>query len=73
MASTTSVSKETSSSRLGIAPPDLPKGTPYSLKPGHPTPGWPSLLRHPIAVKRGTGILTCLPSITPFGLILGPD
>ena len=28
---------------------DLPIPSPYSLRPGRPTPGWPSLLRHPIA------------------------
>ena len=59
--------------RLGIAGPDLPKPTPYTLEPGHPTPGWSSLLRHPIAVVPGTGILTCSPSTTPFGLALGTD
>jgi hypothetical protein len=28
-----------STSRLGIVFPDLPKNTPYTLEPGHPTPG----------------------------------
>ena len=32
-----------------------------------------SLLRHPIAILTGTGILTCFPSRSPFGLPLGPD
>ena len=32
-----------------------------------------SLLRHPIASIRSTGILTCCPSTTPFGFALGPD
>ena len=32
-----------------------------------------SLLRHPIAAMPGTGILTCFPSTTPFGLALGTD
>ena len=45
----------------------------YTLKPGHPTPGQPNLLRPPIASKIGTGILTCFPSTTPFGLALGAD
>ncbi len=54
-------------------PPDLPKGTPYTLEPGHPTPGRPSLLRPLIAVTRGTGILTGFPSTTPFDLALGAD
>ena len=32
-----------------------------------------SLLRHPITILTSTGILTCCPSISPFGLTLGPD
>ena len=28
--------------------PDLPGISSYELEPGHPTPGWPTLLRHPI-------------------------
>ena len=62
-----------SSSRLRIVLPDLPKSTPYTLKPGQPSPGWFSLLRPPIAVMSGAGILTCFPSTTPFGLALGAD
>ena len=62
-----------SSSHLRIVFPDLPKNTPYTLKPGHPTPGRPNLLRPLIAVISGTGILTCFPSTTPFGLALGTD
>ncbi len=54
-------------------PPDLPGDPAYLLKPGQPTPGQLNLLRHPIAVKRGTGILTRFPSTTPFGLALGAD
>ena len=73
MASTTSPSVEGSSSRLRIVSPDLPKNTPYTLKPGQPSPGWPSLLRHSIATAKGAGILTCFPSTTPFGLALGAD
>ena len=45
----------------------------YTLKPGHPTPGRPNLLRPPIASVIGTGILTRFPSTTPFGLALGAD
>ena len=45
----------------------------YTLKPGRPTPGRANLLRPPIAVTTGTGILTCFPSTTPFGLALGAD
>ena len=39
----------------------------------HPTAGWSNLLRPPIAAKTGTGVLTCFPSTTPFGLALGSD
>src|SRR3569833_1012308 len=73
MVSTTSVPEGTSSSRLGIDPPDFPKGSSYTLKPGHPTPGWFNLLRPPIAITRSTGILTCFPSSTHFCLALGAD
>ena len=62
-----------SSSRLMVDHPDLPGQPHYTLKPGRPTPGPPTLLRHPIASHRGTGILTCFPSTTPFGLALGTD
>jgi hypothetical protein len=53
--------------------PDLPKITAYTLEPGQPSPGPPSLLRPPIAVSSSTGILTRFPSTTPFGLALGAD
>lgn len=60
-------------SRLSvIRGPDLPKPPAYTLEP-EPTPGSPSLLRHPIAVKNSTGILTCLPSTTLLSLTLGAD
>jgi hypothetical protein len=39
-----------SSSRLDVDPPDLPKGSAYTLKPGRPTPGLPNLLRPHIAL-----------------------
>ena len=52
---------------------DFPMQHAYTLKPGRPTPGRPNLLRPPIALKIGTGILTCFPSTTPFGLALGAD
>ena len=45
----------------------------YTLKPGRPTPGSRNLLRPPIASRAGTGILTCFPSATPYGLALGAD
>jgi hypothetical protein len=63
--------RSSSSSRLGIDPPDLPGGSSYTLKLGHPS--CHSLLRHPIAAAPGTGMLTCFPSTTPFGLALGTD
>ena len=58
-------------SRLSL--PDLPGWHAYTLKPGRPSPGLHNLLRPPIASCRGTGILTCFPSATPFGLALGAD
>ena len=64
---------ERSSSRLGLSSPDLPKEPAYTLKPGHPTPGLPNLLRPPIALQKGTGILTRFPSVTHFCLTLGAD
>jgi len=61
------------SSRLDVNPPDLPKGSAYTLKPGHPTPGSPNLLRPHIAVNESTGILTRFPSATHLCLTLGAD
>ncbi len=52
---------------------DLPTSNAYLLSPGQPTPGTPTLLRHPIAVMRGAGILTSFPSTTHFCLALGTD
>ncbi len=74
MASTTSRSyRSGSSSHLSLEAPDLPGTSAYVLKPGRPSPGRPSLLRHPIAATIGAGMLTCFPSTTPFGLALGAD
>jgi hypothetical protein len=56
-----------------LSPPDLPEEHAYTLKPGHPTPGLPNLLRPPIASHVGTGILTSFPSTTRFRLALGAD
>ena len=68
------ITKSDSSSHLRVnRAPDLPKTPPYMLKPGFPTPSLLSLLRHPIAVKISTGILTCFPSTTRFRLALGAD
>ncbi len=58
-------------SHLSLA--DLPTRHDYGLEPGLPTPGWPNLLRPPIASRIGTGILTCFPSTTHFCLALGAD
>ncbi len=44
-----------------------------SLIPTIPAVGTISLLRHSIIQEPGTGISTCCPSTTPFGLALGPD
>ena len=53
--------------------PDLPEPSSYLLRPGYPSPGSTTLLRYPIAVIRGTGILTRFPSTTLFSLALGAD
>ena len=54
-----------SSSRLRIIESaDLPTDPPYTLNPGLPSPGRYTLLRHPIAVIIGAGILTGFPSTT---------
>ncbi|ORC94772.1 hypothetical protein A4T35_22435 [Escherichia coli] len=65
--------RSASSSRLSLDFPDLPGKPAYTLKPGQPSPGQHSLLRPPFAVTPSTGILTCFPSTTPFGLALGVD
>ena len=44
-----------------------------SLAPALPAAGSPSLLRHSFIHTVSTGISTCCPSTTPFGLALGPD
>ena len=56
-----------------LSPTDLPIGHVYTLEPGHPTPGRHNLLRPPIALQIGTGILTCFPSTTALALVLGAD
>ncbi len=60
-------------SRLGTRRTDLPVHPPYTLEPGFPTPGRPSLLRPPVAIQSSTGILTGFPSTTRFRLVLGAD
>ena len=64
------------SSPLGVAaPPFYRMGPTYGLEPGQPSPGRATLLRPPSLQRQrgGTGILTCHPSPTPFGLGLGSD
>jgi hypothetical protein len=56
-----------------LSPADLPTRHVYTLEPGHPTPGRPNLLRPPIALQFGAGILTRFPSTTALALILGAD
>ena len=60
-----------------LSRPDLPKQHAYTLDPrlflDKPICGMCNLLRLPIASCEGTGILTRLPSTTPFGLALGTD
>jgi len=54
---------------------DLPIRPPHCLDVLFQSHARLTLLRHPFAqtVKGGTGISTCCPSSTPFGLDLGPD
>ena len=64
------------SSPLGVTASPFHRMRPaYGLEPGRPSPGCATLLRPPSLQRQrgGTGILTCCPSPTPFGLGLGPD
>ena len=65
--------RRSSSSRLSLSTPDLPKMPAYTLKPGLPTPGQPNLLRPPFALNQGIGIFTDFPSATLLSLALGAD
>jgi hypothetical protein len=56
-----------------LSPADLPTGHAYTLEPGRPTPGCVNLLRPPIALQVGAGILTSFPSVTTLVLTLGAD
>ena len=51
----------------------MPTGHVYTLQPGRPTPGCANLLRPPIALQVGAGILTSFPSVTTLVLTLGAD
>ena len=54
-----------SSSRLGLTTPRICLWChAYTLNPGLPPPGRPTLLRPPIATVKSTGILTSFPSTT---------
>jgi hypothetical protein len=67
------VSKLTLVNTPRLSPADLPTRHVYTLEPGLPTPGRHNLLRPPIALQIGTGILTCFPSTTALALVLGAD
>ena len=64
---------KSTSSPLDLSIPDFPKMPAYRLKLGYPSPSVAALLHPRITPHRSTGILTCYPSITPFGLTLGTD
>ena len=64
------------SSPLGVADSRFhPTSPSYRLEPSRPSDGCAALLRPPSLqrLRGGTGILTCHPSSTPFGLDLGSD
>ena len=65
--------RSASSSRLSVKGSRICLRTPPKRLNNHPIGCWPSLLRPPIAVSAGTGILTCFPSTTHFCLALGAD
>ena len=67
------VCKQTLVNTPQLSPADLPTGHAYTLEPGRPTPGRHNLLRPPIALQIGTGILTRFPSTTALALVLGAD
>ena len=58
-----------------MTPRFYPMGSAYRLEPPQPSGGCATLLRPPSLqrLRGGTGILTCHPSPTPFGLGLGSD
>ena len=65
--------RSASSSRLSVKGSRICLRTPPKRLNNHPIGCCPSLLRPPIAVSVGTGILTCFPSTTHFCLALGAD
>ena len=75
MALTTSTHQLVSTSPSGYVCGGFTYHTPYRFVRTLPTVRLPSLL-HPssgVGPCSGTGILTCCPSTTPFGLALGSD
>ncbi|KAG9438785.1 hypothetical protein H6P81_021265 [Aristolochia fimbriata] len=56
-----------------VAPGTRTLGSRHFLYPFLPCPEKASLLRPSGPTRGSTGIFTCCPSTTPFGLILGPD
>ena len=51
----------------------LPVSTPTPFNPLFRQGAAVSLLRHHVALKGSNGMLTVMPSASPFGLALGPD
>ena len=63
-------------SHLGLVQPRISQGPPLHAYPRMTITWVPLAFLVPPSVKRkrrGTGISTCWPSTTPFGLALGPD
>ena len=52
--------------------PDLPGLSPYFLVPGIPSPGAPSLLRHPIGINGFGAGQECLPAVHRLRLSASP-
>ena len=53
--------------------PDFPRSSSYMLGLAHPIASTATFLHPRITPLSSTGILTCCPSTTPFGLALGAD
>ena len=52
--------------------PDFPEASPYFLVPGIPSPGAPSLLRHPIGFNGFGAGQECLPAVHRLRLSASP-
>jgi len=59
--------------RLGVNPPDLPKGSTYTLHRDVQHPACLTFSVPSIALHSGSGLLTRFPSATAFALTLGAD